>query len=195
MIKMIVKIDNRETSRICEAVREYMPRYKIIVEELEMGDFIFQENKKEVIFEYKASYDLVISISNGRLFKQAIKQSKNYEHHNVIVEWDEQNQKKAFNFLKNKLTVSDVYESLAMLSNLEDRVFENVCENKTDNVAFNFLMLINGINKVKANAICKNLNLKTIDDLFNIDAKRLTRVPNIGPVTAAKIMSSIMTQK
>ena len=107
MIKMIVKIDNRETSRICEAVREYMPRYKIIVEELEMGDFIFQENKKEVIFEYKASYDLVISISNGRLFKQAIKQSKNYEHHNVIVEWDEQNQKKAFNFLKNKLTVSD----------------------------------------------------------------------------------------
>ena len=51
-----------------------------------------------------------------------------------------------------------------------------------------------GINKVKANAICKNLQLKTIDDLFNIDTKRLTRVPNIGPVTAAKIMSSIMTQ-
>ena len=215
---MIVKIDNRETSRICEAVKEYMPRYKIIVEELAMGDFIFQENKKEVIFEYKAGYDLVISISNGRLFKQAIKQCKNFEHHNVIVEWDEQNQNKAFKFLKNKLTIADVYESLAMLSTftnviispnkhtsfklmekyakiyLEDKVFENVGENKTDNVAFNFLMLINGINKVKANAICKNLQLKTIDDLFNIDTKRLTRVPNIGPVTAAKIMSSIMTQ-
>lgn len=83
---MIVKVDKRETARVCEAVKQYMPRYKIIIEKLEVGDFIFKENRKEVVFEYKTWYDLIWSINEGRLFKQAIKQTENFKHHNVIIE-------------------------------------------------------------------------------------------------------------
>ena len=57
---MIVKIDNRETSRICEAARYYMPKYKVIIEQLEIGDFIFAEGNDSAVFEYKAMPDLML---------------------------------------------------------------------------------------------------------------------------------------
>ena len=56
---MIVKIDKRETARVCDAVKQYMPRYKIIIEKLEVGDFIFKENRKEVVFEYKTHLNML----------------------------------------------------------------------------------------------------------------------------------------
>lgn len=90
---MIVKIDNRETSRICEAARYYMPKYKVIIEQLEIGDFIFTEGNDSAVFEYKAMPDLMWSINEGRLFDQAIKQANNFQNHNVIVEWNEKQKK------------------------------------------------------------------------------------------------------
>jgi hypothetical protein len=36
---MIVKIDKRETLRVCQAAKSYMPKFKIIIEKLEIGDF------------------------------------------------------------------------------------------------------------------------------------------------------------
>ena len=216
---MIVKVDKRETARVCEAVKQYMPRYKIIIEKLEVGDFIFKENRKEVVFEYKTWYDLIWSINEGRLFKQAIKQTENFKHHNVIIEWDEKGQKKALKQIKNKISVDDIYESLAMLSTftnviispnktisfqlmekyakiyLEDETFSKTPPEKSENVAYNFLMLIDGINKLKANSICKQLKLKSIQDLININSKQLMKVSGIGPITAQKIMVAIMKTK
>lgn len=215
---MIVKIDNREIARVCNASKYYMGKYKIIIEELEIGDFIFSENNEEVVFEYKTSYDLVWSISEGRLFDQALKQAKNFKHHFVVVEWNENEKIKAQNQLKKSkimITDSDIYESLARLSTFTTIIispnknqsfpmmekyaeicfnedpFEKTPPEKTDNVAYNFLMLIEGVNKIKARAICKKLNLKTVDDLFNLKAKQLVKVSGIGPITAQKIISSL----
>lgn len=215
---MIVKIDNRETSRICEAAKYYMPRLKIHIEKLEIGDFIFSEGKKEVVFEYKSMQDLMWSINEGRLFDQAIKQARRFKHHYVVVEWNEKGKKhtnKQLKKLGKTLSTQDIYESLARLStfttvlispskelsfplmekyaqiSLEKDPFENPISNKTENVCFNFLILIDGVNTIKAHTICKHLKLKTINDLFNITTKQLVKVPGIGPITAQKIMGSI----
>lgn len=117
---MIVKIDCRETARMCTAIKHYSRKYKIIIEELEIGDFIFTNNKEEVVFEYKRAYDFVWSIHEGRLFDQAIKQSKNFKYHFVLLEFNENEKKnKAKNQLKKmgvKIKDSDIYESMARLS-------------------------------------------------------------------------------
>ena len=62
---------------------------------------------------------------------------------------------------------------------------------KLDNVAYNYLLLINGIDKIKAQAICKKLGLKTFEDLKNVTTKQLLRVPGVGHITAQKITTSI----
>lgn len=215
---MIVKIDNRETSRICEAARYYMSKYKIIIEELEVGDFIFVDNKESAVFEYKAMPDLMWSICEGRLFDQAIKQAEKFKHHHVIVEWSDKQKKhtnKQLKKLKCELTTQDIHESLARLSTitnviispskdlsfplmekyaqiaLEKDPFDKTISEKTDNVAYNFLMLIEGVNTIKAHTICKHLKLKTVNDLFNLTTKKLIKVPGIGPITAQKIITNI----
>ncbi len=215
---MIVRIDNRETARICEAAKYYMPKYKIQIEELEIGDFIFTDKKESAVFEYKSMTDLMWSINEGRVFNQAIKQSKHFKHHFVIVEWNESEKNKTKKKLKKmgiKMDTQEIYESLAMLStfttvlispskelsfplmekyaqiSLEKKAFEKTPENKTNNVVYNFLILIEGIDKIKAHTICKKLNLKTINDLMNVTIKDLIKVPGIGPITAQKIMTSL----
>ncbi len=62
---------------------------------------------------------------------------------------------------------------------------------KLDNVAYNYLLLIRGIDKVRAHTICRHLNLESYDDLKNITTKRLTKVPGIGSMTAQRITTAI----
>lgn len=215
---MIVKIDNRETSRICEAAKYYMPKYKIIIEEMEVGDFLFIDNHESAVFEYKAMPDLMWSICEGRLFDQAIKQKEKFKHHHVIVEWNENQKNQTNKQLKKigcKLTTPKIYESLARLNTLttviispkkelsfplmekyaqialERKPFEKAPSQKSDNVAYNYLMLIEGVNKIKAHTICKHLKLKSVNDLFGLSTKKLVKVPGIGPITAQKIMMNI----
>ena len=215
---MIVKIDCRETARMCTAIKHYANRYKIVIEELEIGDFIFTSNKEEVVFEYKTAYDFVWSMHEGRLFDQAIRQSKNFKYHFVLLEFNENEKNKAKNQLKKmgvKIKESDIYESIARLSTFttllispnkelsfpimekhaqicfEENPLEKAPSSKTDNVAYNFLMLIEGVDKIKAKSICKKLNLKTIEDLTKLTAKQLIKVSGVGPITAQKIITNI----
>ena len=215
---MIVKIDNRETSRICEAAKYYMPKYKIIIQKLEVGDFVFTNNRNSAVFEYKAMPDLMWSITEGRLFDQAIKQAEKFKKHFIIVEWNEKQKKHTNKQLKKigkELKTQDIYESLARLNTftnvlispskdlsfplmekyaqiaLEKTVFEKPIVEKGENVAYNYLMLIEGVNSVKAHTICKKLKVKTINDLLNLTTKKLLKVHGIGPLTAQKIISSI----
>ena len=195
-----------------------MPKYKIIIEKMEIGDFIFKEGNDSVVFEYKTMSDLMWSINEGRLFDQAIKQANNFKNHNVIVEWSE-NQKnqtnKQLKKVKSQLKTSDIYESLARLNtltnviispkkelsfplmekyaqvSLEKNPFKKAAIEKTDNIAYNYLMLIEGVNTIKAHTICKHLKLKTLTDLLGISTKQLVKVPGIGPVTAQKIIASL----
>lgn len=215
---MIIKIDKRETARVCEATKYFMPKYRIIIEELEVGDFVFIENNDNVVFEYKTTSDLMWSITDGRLFDQARKQENYFKYHYIIVEWNENEKNKTNKQLKKigkPLKTEDIYESIALLNTFtqvlispnknlsfplmekhakicfERKKFKRMPKNKTDNIAFNYLMLIEGVNTVKAHAICKKLKLKTLNDLINLKAKQLVKVQGIGPITAQKIISNL----
>lgn len=204
---MIVKIDNRENARHCEAVKFYRERYKIIIEEMPIGDFIFSDNKTEVVFEYKTFKDFQRSVNEGRVFDQAIRQCKNFRYHFVVVELDSK--------MNNLYGIPKYCEAIASLNTfttviicsnfkLALKIMEKQAEfclekhpltkrpsEKLDNVACNYLMLVNGVDKIKAHSICKHLGLRTFEDLKRVTTKQLTKVPGIGPITAQKITASI----
>ena len=219
---MIITIDNREIARICQAIDYFSPKHKIIIDELPVGDFLFSENKKDVIFEYKTLIDLMWSIREGRLFKQAAKQTEYYKYHNVIVEWDESNMnntKKQISKTGRTIDNNIIFESLARLStftsviispkeklsfplmekyaqiSFENDVFDNNIAEKTENVAFNYLMLIEGVDKIKARAMCRKLKLESISDLMELTTHDLLKVNGIGITTAQKIITSIIGKK
>ena len=81
-------------------------------------------------------------------------------------------------------------EKYAQIS-LEKSPFEKTVMEKTDNIAYNYLMLIEGVNTIKAHTICKHLKLKTLTDLLSVSTKQLVKVPGIGPITAQKIITNI----
>ena len=184
---MIVKIDNRETARICDAINFYKHDHKIVIDELPIGDFIFQDENNSVVFEYKTITDFLFSVREGRVFDQAIRQSKHFKYHFVIIEG-------IYNGNQKIISADDYYESISRLNTittvltspskllsftLMEKQAMTCLENpllkqpsfKSSNVAYNYLMLIKGIDKVKAHTICKRLNLKTFEDLRNVTQK------------------------
>ncbi|MDO5814195.1 MAG: helix-hairpin-helix domain-containing protein [Methanobrevibacter sp.] len=205
---MIVKIDNRENSRHCEAIKQYKNNHKIIIEELPIGDFIFTDKNTEVVFEYKTYNDFKNSVREGRVFDQAIRQYKNFDYHFIIIQLEKNNKHDLFNNEHhceaiahlNTFTTVIICSSKKLAFKMMEKQAESCIEKhpltkkpheKSDNVAYNYLMLINGINNIKAHAICKHLNLKTFEDLRSITAKKLIKVPGIGSITALKITKSI----
>lgn len=81
---MIVKIDNREKpSRIKSAIKFFEKRgYGTSVEQLAVGDYVFHDR---ICFEYKTASDMIGSIKDGRVFRQAINM-KQYDYSYVIIE-------------------------------------------------------------------------------------------------------------
>ena len=206
---MIVKIDNRERARHCQAVQYYSKKHTIIIEELPVGDFIFSDGRYEVVFEYKTFNDFKKSVSSGRIFDQALRQKKKFKHHFIIVVFEKKTNHgqmygneifceaiASMNTFTTVITCPTTRAALKMMEKqaelcLESNPLEKKPFEKIDNVAYNYLLLIKGIDKVKAHNICNHLNLKTFNDLKHVKAKKLTKVPGIGPITAEKILTSI----
>lgn len=80
---MELEIDLREaTSRKENAYQFFVgENYEVSVRQLPIGDFIFD---KKLVFEYKTASDMIQSIQDGRVFKQA-KRMRQYPHSYVIV--------------------------------------------------------------------------------------------------------------
>ena len=70
-----LKIDSREQKRI-ETAKDYFTPFadieKVTVEQLEVGDYIFENKGLTCGFEYKTSTDFLSSILNKRVFKECI---------------------------------------------------------------------------------------------------------------------------
>ena len=101
---MKVQIDNREQNRIEEAARYYFIDCKldqVDVEELEIGDYIFTNDKGSVVFEFKTIPDFIASIQDGRVFNQAVNMSENYEYSFVIIHGDEHTRAKSLAMTKH----------------------------------------------------------------------------------------------
>lgn len=81
---MIVRIDNRESnSRIKSAVKYFEKLgYATCVEHLDVGDYVFHDR---VCFEFKTASDMIGSIKDGRVFRQA-RNMNQFEYSYVIVQ-------------------------------------------------------------------------------------------------------------
>ncbi len=215
---MLVQIDVREKDRV-KSAKEYYEKQGLDVEvcELEVGDYLFDH---KVVFEMKVVSDFVSSIQNGKVFNQAINQAENFDYHFVIIQGDEHARAKALAMSRNFQEVTyfqylgaiaslnrytTVIESYSPFINeayyrmqitakkcLSSKPIVKKFPRKDKNVAFNFLCYsIYGINWKKAKVIVDTLNLKTLNDLMELNIDDLTNIEGIGEKTATNILNSI----
>jgi len=80
---MIVKIDNRESQSRIKSAEKYFNKmgYRTVVEQLSVGDYVFHDR---ICFEFKTASDMIGSIKDGRIFRQA-KNMLQYDYSYIIV--------------------------------------------------------------------------------------------------------------
>lgn len=80
---MIVRIDEREKKSRIESAEKFFQKmgYSTNVEILTVGDYVFDDR---ICFEYKTASDMIGSIKDGRVFRQARNMAQ-YDHSFVIV--------------------------------------------------------------------------------------------------------------
>ncbi len=80
---MKVLIDNREKKSRIESAEKFFKKmgYKPVVETLPVGDYVFHDR---ICFEYKTPSDMIGSIKDGRIFRQA-RNMLQYEYSFIIV--------------------------------------------------------------------------------------------------------------
>lgn len=80
---MELEIDVREADTRKESAYQFFINkdYDVSVRQLPIGDFIFD---KKIVYEWKTASDMIQSIMDGRVFKQA-KRMRQYPYHYVIV--------------------------------------------------------------------------------------------------------------
>lgn len=83
MIRMNLKIDNRESDRRKESAYQFFIQkgYDVSVKQLPIGDFIFDD---KIVFEWKEPNDMINSIMDSRVFRQS-RRMKQYPKSYVIV--------------------------------------------------------------------------------------------------------------
>lgn len=78
---MKLVIDNREDNKRINSATRFFESYAVEVEQLPIGDYVFED---KIVFEYKTPSDMVNSIMDGRIFKQA-HNMKQYPFSYVII--------------------------------------------------------------------------------------------------------------
>ena len=206
---MIVKIDAEQVQH-CKAIKYYREKYKIIIDHLEIGDYILKNDNDEVSFKYVLLYDLIFKIDKNILIKQLIKQYKNYEYNFLLIEWDKKkfkrkgieiDKRKAFKIiillsLFTTIIISPTKKKAFPLMEkyakqcFNHEIYKNTSENNINQIR-DYLMTIDNVNKIKARKICRKLNLNNVDDLLDLTIQDLVKVSGVGLVTAERIVSSI----
>lgn len=81
-----ISIDSRERTRGYNAYITYEETYKVNVDTLSYGDYIFYtQDDKEVVFEYKNTKDFIKSMEDKSLFQELSNQCMHYEYSYLIV--------------------------------------------------------------------------------------------------------------
>ena len=217
---MLVEIDYREKHSRKEHAKQFYNNLgdEVVIKELAFGDFVFEN---QVVFEFKVLSDFIQSVKSGRVFNQCIDQSQNFRFHFLIVMSNYEERKDYFQKLKylgNKALYFDevnyigaiarlnTYTTVIQANNeseaflymksqarkcLDNKHIIKRLETKTDNPAFNFLMNIKHISDKKAEIICDELDLYTLQDLVSLTNDDLQSVKGIGGKTASTILKAI----
>lgn len=78
---MKLVIDNREDTKRINSATRFFSTYSVSTSQLPIGDYLFAD---KVVFEYKTPSDMVNSIIDGRIFRQAHNMEQ-YPFHYVII--------------------------------------------------------------------------------------------------------------
>jgi len=219
---MKIYIDTREKDRIKSATRYYTHELKqeVEVKELEIGDYIFTDGENSVCFEFKLINDFITSISNGRVFNQAINMAENYDYHFVVIRGTESERAKYLAISKNyqTVTVFQYHGAIASLNRyttvlevytpyineayyrmyiqakkcLQNRPIVRKFEKKHKTPALNYLTYcIYGLNYKRAKLITDTYDLHSLNDLNTLTIDKLKEIDGIGENTAKRIMEAI----
>ena len=219
---MKIYIDTREKDRIKSATRYYTNELKqeVEVKELPIGDYIFTDGENSVCFEFKLINDFITSISNGRVFNQAINMAENYDYHFVVIRGTESERAKYLAISKNyqTVTVFQYHGAIASLNRyttvlevytpyineayyrmyiqakkcLQNRPIVRKFEKKHKTPALNYLTYcIYGLNYKRAKLITDTYDLHSLNDLNTLTIDKLKEIDGIGENTAKRIMEAI----
>ena len=218
--KMKVLIDSRESDRIRPALFFFSINNNVSVVELETGDYIFQDGDKEVVFEYKTMPDFINSVTEGRVFNQAIDQQRLFPNHFVIIEGTDEDRKRltdelyyttGMNFTKtqfygaiarlntfttvlrvpNRKTAFEVMEQQAKKC-FDDKTIAKTFPKSEGNSAFRYLCYCcQGVGSKTAEKIVGELNLNNLEDILNLKKDDLMTIHRIGESTAETILSQV----
>lgn len=223
---MRIFIDDREdNNRISSAVNYYVNEKfgygkNLFVSHMKFGDYGFSENGIYVIFEYKTVDDFIHSLSDYRVFNQALNQSNNYDYHFVIIVGSDDEKDKVLKkncvFSGNYVDDNQYYGAIASLVN-----FTSVIQVPTENLSFQVMLqiakkccdekpiikrypksrgspalrllvgTINGVGYKKAERICSTLNLRSVEDVFSLNVEKLVKVKGIGKKSAEGLLEQI----
>lgn len=217
---MRLLIDSREKNRIRQAeelCKEKGIEYD--VRQLTSNDYLFMDGDKSVGFEFKEIDDFVSSVANGKIFRQISESDADFSF--VIVSDYRNIGHALFKhnlFSKQQMySLDGAIARLNLLCNgvwIEDTPIFGKCFNKMllqaekcfntkhysskmevkktgDSAVINYLSSIKGVSNITALRICGNLNLKTLEDLLEIDKESLVAIDGIGKKTADKIMEAL----
>ena len=219
---MNVIIDSREQDRVKTATRYYTNELKldVSVEELPVGDYIFTNGNNSVCFEFKEINDFITSISNHRVFNQAINMAEEFDYHYVVIRGTESERAKYLAISKNYQTVT-VFQYLGAIASLnryttviesytpyineayyrmyiqakkclQDKPVVKRFNRKNRNPALNFLSHdVYGINYKRAKLIVDTYDLHSLNDLMTLTPGMLMEIDGIGENTAQKIVDAI----
>ena len=215
-----IEIDHRENDTRIEKAEEF---YKsqgdtTTVKELLIGDFIFNN---QVVFEYKTLTDFIESVKSKRVFNQAIDQASNFPYHFVIIVGSDYEKRAMLDdpFGDNYFGWENYEGAIARLNTFttvkesptQERAFrfmrrqatkcldnKNIVKRlpkKTDNPAFNWLMITKHIGDDTAQLIVDHLNLYDLEGMLKLDNNTLQSIPGIGSEKAGIVLRSIKRKK
>lgn len=214
---MRVAIDSREQSRIEQAEKYFQEQgLDTVVKQLKTGDYLF-ENR--VVFEYKTEQDFITSITDKRVFNEALNQSEEYPYHFVIIQGTPEERKNAL-FKAHKFhqfTHKQYYNAIAMLNTyttiihtqgtvktafkqmlyqankcIENKLVQKQFRSKKASPAYNFLrMCIHGVGEKTAKTLCAKHALYSLSDILQLKQDDIEGLPHIGKKRAKEIMRQI----
>ena len=217
---MKVFIDTRETDRIKPALFHFSVKNSVSVEELDIGDYIFEEDEKQVVFEYKTMSDFINSVTEGRVFNQAIDQQSQFLYHFVIIEGTDEEMQKicsdryystGVSFSKaqfygaiarlntfttvirapNRKTAFDIMEVQSKKC-FDDKAVAKSFPKSEGNAAFRYLCYCcNRIGSKTAELIVNELSLNNLEDIIALKKDELTSIYGIGDATADTILEQV----
>ena len=212
-----VAIDARESDRKDYAMEQYAP-FNPHIEHLDVGDYIFKgENGIEVVVEYKQDSDFISSVvGSEHLHNQTYDMVTNYEYSFIMIQCNDLRAELNNHYYKTgqDISFSQLNGAIAQFNTVSTVLFAQTryqafdlmmrqsgklilqkpmkykFGKKTNNSALNYLSAIKGLDK-RAEEICNELDLKTLNDLLNLTKEDLTKVNGVGSKKADLILNNI----